>query len=110
MDLRIDDPQSGAAVGLLTLLATTIGALFRRIHTRVDRLEQRIEKVHGVLQSAVDGGDDKLWVSLAEMRRDEGAFRERLLREMASKSDISELRASVERLASDLTHRRIGDD
>lgn len=106
--------MSGASDhGLLAwvgIAVTTIGGLLGHLHRRVSRLEDRVSDGHAALQAQLAGGDDKLWIGLAEMRRDETAFRERLLREMASKSDISELRASVERLASDLTHRRIGDD
>ena len=92
------------------IAVTTIGGLLGHLHRRVNRLEDRIGADHAALQAQLGGGDDKLWIGLAEMRRDETAFRERLLREMASKSDISELRASVERLASDFNLRRIGGD
>ncbi len=92
------------------LAVTAIGGLLGHLHLRINRLEDRVSGNHVALQAQLGGGDEKLWVRLAEMRRDETAFRERLLREMASKSDISELRASLERLAADLNGRRGGGD
>ena len=90
------------------LAVSAIGGLLGHLHLRVNRLEDRVAGGHAALQRQLGGGDDKLWIGLAEIRRDETAFRERLLREMASKADISELRASLERLTSDLNARRIG--
>ncbi len=100
-----------AGHGLLAwagIAVSAIGGLLGHLHLRVSRLEDRVSDGHAALQAQLGGGDDKLWLGLAEMRRDEVAFRERLLREMASKADISELRASVERLASDFAHHRRG--
>jgi outer membrane murein-binding lipoprotein Lpp len=90
------------------IAATALGGLFGHLHLRVNRLEDRMAGIRAELQAALGGGDDKLWAELAEMRRDELAFRERLLREVASKDDIRDLRASVERLAADLGGLRVG--
>lgn len=88
------------------VVAAAVAGLLGHLHLRINRLEDRVSGDRTALQAEVGGGDDKLWRELAEMRRDEAAFRERLLREMASRQDVRDLRASVERLTSDLGVRR----
>ncbi len=93
--------DSAAATGLMAwagLVLTAIGGLFGHLHLRVNRLEDRVAENHTTIQDELGTGDDKLRDRIDEMRRDDADFRERLLREMANKDDIRELRASVERL------------
>lgn len=104
----MSDATDHGLLAWIGLAVSAAGGLLGHLHLRVNRLEDRVDGSHAALQAQLGGGDDKLWVGLAEMRREETAFRERLLREMASKADISELRGSIERLTSDFTMRRGG--
>ncbi len=99
MTTPVNDNTAGATLlAWASLVLTAIGGLFGHLHLRVNRLEDRVAANHTTIQDELGTGDDKLRDRIDEMRRDDADFRERLLREMANKDDIRELRASVERL------------
>jgi hypothetical protein len=102
----MSDASESALLAWAGVVATAVAGVLGHLHLRINRLEDRVRGDRAALHAEVGGGDDKLWQELAEMRRDEAAFRERLLREMASRQDVRDLRASVERLMSDLGVRR----
>jgi demethoxyubiquinone hydroxylase (CLK1/Coq7/Cat5 family) len=100
--------SGGSFLAWAGLALAALAGLLGHLHLRVNRLEDRVASNHTDMQTEMGSGDDKLAARMDEMRRDDAAFRERLLREMASKDDVRELRASIERIVPGMPVRLPG--
>lgn len=90
-----DDP-----VGLIewigTITASLLGLAFGNIYMKTSRLEERVGLAEEKARVAAMAGDDKLWAEVRVMSANNQVFRENILSNMVTKSDLHDMEKRLE--------------
>lgn len=94
--MSVEDPVlSDATKWVIGIIVTLVGGAITQLHVRLNRSDDKVSGLETRMQHEMSEGDRQLWVELRAQQADATAFRERMLTNMATKTDLRDVERRI---------------